>query len=668
MKRTFLLPLVLWMASVAAWAQQRYVIYPVPQQQELVGATASVTDVVNIVAEEGIDKATIDRAREVLTERGCSVVLTNRINKKVSNLLLGINGSQGIADREADRLKLSRSVFSEPKFDRHVVSLSAGKRGRAQLLVVGETTDAVFCGLATVEQMLDNGRNDLACVRFYDYADQRSRGVIEGYYGVPYNAEVTKDLFRFMARYKMNTYMYGAKSDPYHTRYWGDPYPTTITPEQKKIGYLTQDMLRDIVGVAHQSKVNFIWAIHPGTAFTNPASEDVIQRIMTKFGYMYDLGVRQFGLFVDDVGVPSDDPTLRLNAQRVTELQNAIDSRWNRAGQAPADTVKPLQFVPQLYAFSWVKPEAAERFFKSLSVTPHKVDIYITGRNVWSVPNSTDLAMANGWLGRETAWWWNYPCNDNDVTKLFPMDMYTNFRDEKHIQNDARLERELRGTQTLISNPMQQGEASKIALFSIGDYAWNNQAFEPEESWLASLSAVVGRDHAQALRRVAPNLRYYGSKVRLGDLIGELVHAVSKNEEFDEMNRERMERGEEILYYKIPEPYGPVEEEIAQLLEDCQSLATMKESIRESDRLFYEDIRPWLTKLHDMLHVANDLLSEKEVQMPDFENSPDYQFEILSGLGDGIKLSVQTAEPSAEVLRPFIRWLVEQREKRKNYE
>lgn len=641
MKRTFLLPLVLWMASVAAWAQQRYVIYPVPQQQELVGATASVTDVVNIVAEEGIDKATIDRAREVLTERGCSVVLTNRINKKVSNLLLGINGSQGIADRETDRLKLSRSVFSEPKFDRHVVSLSAGKRGRAQLLVVGETTDAVFCGLATVEQMLDNGRSNLACVRFYDYADQRSRGVIEGYYGVPYNAEVTKDLFRFMARYKMNTYMYGAKSDPYHTRYWGDPYPTTITPEQKKIGYLTQNMLRDIVGVAHQSKVNFIWAIHPGTAFTNPASEDVIQRIMTKFGYMYDLGVRQFGLFVDDVGVPNDDPTLRLNAQRVTELQNAIDNRWNKAGQAPADTVKPLQFVPQLYAFSWVKPEAAERFFQSLSHTPRKVDIYITGRAVWTVPNTKDLSTANGWLGRETAWWWNYPCNDNDVTKLFPMDMYTNFRDEKHIQNDARMESELHGTQTLISNPMQQGEASKIALFSIADYAWNNHAFDNQQSWLASLPAVVGKDKAEALRRVAPYLRYYDE-----DALGKLVNDYKQS----------VEQGS-------PRPEALLKE-LDEVERACRELDKLSRSANESHRLFYEDIRPWLTKLETMLQLTKGMLKHQEGKgNADLENNEAYKFEILSGLGEDIKLSVQTAEPCAKVLRPFIDWLKEQREK-----
>ena len=509
------------------------------------------------------------------------------------------------------------------------------------MLIVGETTDAVFCGLATVEQMLDQHREALPCVRFYDYADIRTRGVIEGYYGVPYNAEVTKDLFRFMARYKLNTYMYGAKSDPYHTRFWGDAYPATITPEQERIGYLTQSMLRDIVSVAHASKVNFIWAIHPGTAFTKAESTDVIDRIMTKFGSMYDLGVRQFGLFVDDVGVPTDAPTLKLNADRVSALQNRIDSRWNRLGAAPADTVKALQFVPQLYAFSWVKPEVGSQFFQSLSSTPSKVDIYITGRNVWSVPNSEDLATANGWLGRETAWWWNYPCNDNDVTKLFPADTYTNFRDEKHIDNNARMEPALKGTNTLIANPMQQGEASKIALFSLADYAWNTAAFDNMQSWQASLPAVVGKENADALRRVVPYLRYFDEEA-LGRLVDDYKQSVEQGSS----------RPEALL------------KELEAVEKACHKLDGLSRSGDAGHRLFYEDIRPWLSKLEAMLQLTIVMLKNQNATGDaDFENDKAFQFEILSGLGDDISLSVQTAEPSARVLRPFIDWLKEHRKK-----
>ena len=639
MKRFALLLLVLWMAGCSAPAQQSYEIYPVPQSQQLTEGRARITDRVNIVAQPGIDDATIERACQVLADKGIATSVSQQAEDKMTNLLLGINGSGDAADTEADRQQLDRTIFGLPKYDRHIISLTADSRGRAQLLIVGEHTDAVFCGLATLEQMLDRGTRALPCVRFYDYADMRSRGVIEGYYGVPYNAEVTKDLFRFMARYKMNTYMYGAKSDPYHTRYWDEPYPETLTAEQQRIGYLSQDMLRDIVTVAHASKVNFIWAIHPGNDFTDPRSKDVIDRIISKFQSMYDLGVRQFGVFVDDVGVPYDRPSQQLSADRLTQLQNSVDQRWNsNPAAAPADMVKPLQFVPQLYAYSWTTKERAQGFFESLAGTPAKVDIYITGAAVWTVPNSRDLELVSGWLGRDVAWWWNYPCNDNDMTKLFPMDMYTNFHDETNIANDARMEPALKGAATLIANPMQQGEVSKIALFSMGDYAWNNAAFDNTKSWHASLAAVAGPQRAEALGRVLPYIRYYDE-----DSLAALV---------DEYKRS-VEAG-------TPAP-EPLAGELAQVLDACRVVDGFAESDSESDRLFHEDIRPWLAKLETMLQMTLDLLEGKDVSgYPDLESGEAFQFEVLTGMGKGIALGVKTAEPSARVLRPFIDWLKQQ--------
>lgn len=134
----------------------------------------------------------------------------------------------------AAELGLSLDVLSkEGKFDRHIVSLTDGGQGTARLLVLGENTDATFCGLASLEQMLDNGIADLETVTINDYADLKERGIIEGFYGKPYSSSVRKDLLRFMMRYKMNCYVYGPKSDPYHSGKWGEPYPTELTESQK---------------------------------------------------------------------------------------------------------------------------------------------------------------------------------------------------------------------------------------------------------------------------------------------------------------------------------------------------------------------------------------------------------------------------------------------------
>lgn len=637
MKNT-LITILSALISVGAWAQGNpYGIYPVPHSTQQTGLTASLTDSVSIIAEEGIDQYTIDRAVQVLQEHG----------KTPSNSLPSMNE---VEDCAVLRLSVQASLASPGKFDRHNISIKRQEEtGLAEITIVGENTDATFYGLASLEQILDANPDVIVCGEIQDYADVKNRGIIEGYYGVPYSAEVSQDLFRFMARYKMNMYMYGAKSDPYHSQKWADPYPTSITSEQRKLGYLSQSMLRNITKTAHQCKVNFIWAIHPGSAFTNSSNTTVVSKIMTKFQNMYKLGVRQFGLCVDDVGIPTDEAVQKLNADRMTELQNLIDQKWNVEGAAPEDTVKPLNVVPQLYNFSQSDETNRQKFYAALSETPAKVDIYITGTRTWSVPNSSDLQKGKNYLGREVSWWWNYPCNDQDVTKLFPMDTYTNFSIHRRIDGASRLEANLQNAQTILINPMQQGEVSKIALFSVGNYTWNTAAFDNMASWEAALPAVVGEEHAAALRLLAPYLSYYDTSV-FASLASRFQTALNKGN-------------------------APTQEMLTEaqaILDACADLKTLKTSSRESDKLFYNDVSPWLLKLEAMAQEIMKL-SELVVSPNDdakwesFVKEKNYvdglatdnrfAYNILTGMGSSIRLSTQYTEPAAEAMMPFLEWL-----------
>lgn len=636
-----------------------YDIFPKPQKTVLYQEDGlcffepAVT--VNIVAEAGVDEITVNRARQVISDKGLKIKISESYDGECCNLILGLYGSGGVADKMSDDLKIDKSIFKydrrDEMYDRHILCLtnkagvekieSNNVRGgiKAQVIILGENTDAVFYALASLEQILQ--KKAWIKTTIYDYADVKHRGVIEGYYGVPYSAEVTKDLFRFMARYKLNTYMYGAKSDPYHSRYWSEPYPTSITPEQEKVGYLTQEMMKEITAVARECKVDFIWAIHPGKAFADPENKDIIQRIMGKFESMYNLGVRQFGVFVDDVGVPSDLAVLKLCADNLTALQNAIDEKWNRPGTPAEDMVKPLHYVPQLYAYSWVSDEKAKAFFETLKPVPEKVNIYITGANVWSVPNNEDLQKVYGWLGKGTSWWWNYLCNDSDVTKLFIADMYTNFRDETHIFSTSAAEENL-SLKTLIVNPMQQGELSKIGLFSTADYSWNTAAFNNYRSWEAAVRAVGGSallaDLSEDLFNVIPALRYYDN---------------DKFEYLITRYKQSVEKGK-------PAP-GSLIAELKKVNASCSRIENnLVLSSKLSDALFYADLSPWLLKVKAMTEEAIGLLEGKNPAPVDYENDPRFRFEILGGMGEHIKMAERTAEPSAKCLLPFIYWLREQ--------
>ena len=653
MKRHILLAILLLVAPVAAlYADAVYTIYPIPHSQKALKGKTSFTDRVTIVADPSVDRITIDRAVQVLADKGISAAAASKADPKTSNVYLAVGGSKGVADKYASKIGLDkRPLTVAGKFDRHVLQLKDNK-SRAELIVVGENTDAVFCGLASLEQILDCGTKDLQTVLIEDYADIRCRGVVEGYYGLPYNADVTKDLFRFMARYKMNTYLYGAKSDPYHIQKWAEPYPDSISALEKKVGMLTSEMLRDMVKVSHENKVNFIWAVHPGQSFIDPDDDGVVDRIMAKYQIMYDLGLRQFGIFVDDVGVPYDIPTLKVNTARLSAVQSAVEERWNKNYSSPADTVKPVNFVPQLYAYSWPDAERRTRYYTELGKAHPQCLIYITGAEVWTVPNSADLKLVSTELGgRHIAWWWNYPCNDNDMTKLFVSDTYTNFADERWIKNDATLPKQLDGAGALLSNPMQQGEASKIALFGLGDYAWNNAAFDNIPNYKAAVKAVVGCCKASDFEYLVQYLRYYDRESPMAAL---------------------------VEAYKADGKSAPIIDEMTRLLKACNSIEQMACSGNVSDSLFVEDIRPWLNRLSNMAFLTIQMLDQIDLKasgkqtetdcvlaaklrksVTELDSSSNSELNVFENMVGEIRLLTINAESSAIVFRPFLDYLAQ---------
>ncbi len=631
---------------ISLFADQVYTIYPIPQEQKTVTGKVSLSSTVNVVCDDDIDSYTKDRLSEILQEKGITATFSSEEATGQTNVYLAVAGSNGPADLKATSAGIDRSVLAQTgKFDRHIVSLTANGNN-ACLIVLGENTDAVFYGLASFEQMLDGGTTNLQCVTINDYADQQSRGLVEGYYGYPYSLEVKKDLMKFMARYKLNTYLYGAKSDPYHSGYWEDPYPTTITETQEKNGWLTQDMFKELTDQAHASKVNFIWAIHPGL---NTKTDENVSQVFGKFQKMYDLGVRQFAVFTDDVGVESSSEFPKYT-YFFTKLQNKIDETYNVNYTSPADTVKPLHFVPHIYAVNFANAATRKTYFNELSKLPEKIVVYTTGGGVWSVPNSSDLLTIKNDLGRDLAWWWNYPCNDNADSQIFPSDMYTNFYDMPSVSSSATLPTKLNNGKGILSNPMQQGEISKIALFSVADYAWNNAAFNNKESWNNALPAVIGSEYLEAFKTLAPYLRYNDPS--------DLTTAINK---FKTSLQKGQATGTDL------------ETKMNEIIEATNKLAEMANSDSESDRLFYNDLKPWNLLLHDMAEIfstynsalnTEDVSAKWQTYLSARKNAEalatdaKYEVETLEGMGVSPAVGVRPADASANSLKPFVStWL-----------
>lgn len=330
------------------------------------------------------------------------------------------------------------------------------------IVVAGADRRGFFYGVQTLVQLIALPK--LPLVEVTDYPDVPYRGVVEGFYGVPWSREARLSQLDFYGRNKMNIYIYGPKDDPYHSSpNWRKPYPAQEA-----------EQLKELVECARRNEVLFYWAIHPGKDIRwNTEDRDLL---MEKFESMYRLGIRAFAVFFDDI---SGEGT---SAEKQVELLNDI---YHNFVKVKGD-VAPLLMCPTEYNRLWTKLEGG--YLATLGGKLHPdIGILWTGDKVVACIDKPTMQFVNPLLKRKAFIWWNFPVSDYVRDRLLLGAVYGNGTD---IDDDIS---------AFISNPMEHAEASKIALFSIADYAWNMDAYKSDASWRRAVRYLMP-GHAAALQ------------------------------------------------------------------------------------------------------------------------------------------------------------------------
>lgn len=328
--------------------------------------------------------------------------------------------------------------------------------------IVGYDDTGVFYGIQTLRQVLEspisqNGKT-VPCLEVNDYPVFPYRGIVEGFYGTPWSHKVRLSLIDFYGRYKLNTYVYGPKDDPYHSSpNWRKPYPADQARN-----------IHELVEACNKNRVEFVWAIHPGKDIK--WNEEDYNNLKHKFDLMYQLGVRSFAIFFDDISGEGTNPAKQV------ELLNRLTKEFVKV----KGDVSPLIICPTDYSRAWANPTPEG----SLSVYGRTLDpsvrVFWTGDVVCSDITRSTLAWVNSRIKRPALVWWNYPVTDYVRHIVLQGPVYG-------LENTITAG-EMTG---LLSNPMEHGEASKLALYSVADYAWNPTAYNALDSWERGLAAMA---------------------------------------------------------------------------------------------------------------------------------------------------------------------------------
>lgn len=323
-----------------------------------------------------------------------------------------------------------------------------------EIVLAGNDERGTYYALQTFAQLLKDGK--LPEVEIKDYPSVRYRGVVEGFYGTPWSHQARLSQLKFYGKNKMNTYIYGPKDDPYHSApNWRLPYPDKEAAQ-----------LQELVAVANENEVDFVWAIHPGQDIKwNQEDRDLL---LSKFEKMYQLGVRSFAVFFDDISGEGTNP------QKQAELLNYIDENF---AQTKPD-VNQLVMCPTEYNKSWSNPNGNYLTTLGEKLNP-SVQIMWTGDRVISDITRDGMAWINERIKRPAYIWWNFPVSDYVRDHLLLGPVYG---------NDTTIAKEMSG---FVTNPMEHAESSKIAIYSVASYAWNPAKYDTWQTWKDAIRTIL---------------------------------------------------------------------------------------------------------------------------------------------------------------------------------
>lgn len=322
-----------------------------------------------------------------------------------------------------------------------------------------------FYAVQTLARMIETD-GKLTCGTVLDWPDVLHRGVVEGYYGRPWTPDARLSQFDFYGKYKINTYIYGPKDDPYHHARWWEPYPKE-----------TADLLKKQIKAAHDNYVDFVWAAHVGSIITNPNnSAENMKKLVDKFELMYALGVRSFGVFFDDI--------FEHNANLQADVCNYVVENF----VSRKKDVTPLIMCPSQYNKGWSGGDYLDILGNKLHPS---IRVMWTGNSVCTDITEDTVDWISKRIKRPPYIWWNWPVVDYCASALL-------------LGRTYGLAKENKGKYAgLVSNPMDKPEASKIALFGVADYCWNIDSFNSEKSWKAGIKQLYPKKYASAMQVLA---------------------------------------------------------------------------------------------------------------------------------------------------------------------
>lgn len=224
--------------------------------------------------------------------------------------------------------------------------------------------------------------------------------------------------------------------------------------------------------------------------------------------------------------------------------------------------VAPLVVCPTDYSQLWAKPGPDGPLAIYGNELDPEVQVFWTGAVVCSDLTKETLDFVDSRIKRPAYYWWNFPVTDYARHIIMQGPTYgleTDITDKM--------------TSGVLSNPMEHGEASKLALYGVADYNWNVADYNAIDNWERGLVDLTPEAH-EAYRTFA-------------------IHSCDtetgyRRAESWETNTFRLADYSDKAYNDLYAEFDRVEKTMSTMERDCKNPLLMKE------------LKPWLVEFEKL--------------------------------------------------------------------
>lgn len=281
-------------------------------------------------------------------------------------------------------------------------------------------------------------------------------GIVEGFYGRPWNAGQRHRLFGWMRSCGLNSYIYAPKADLKHRSFWRELYDDV---ESAELAALIRD--------CHQHGLQFFYSISPGLDIVC-SSENDREALHSKLSQAMELGCRNFAVLFDDI--PAD-----LSAEDIVRFASLAEAHCHVTNEAAGfirdrSSESRVIFCPTPYCRQMAQnepdylPTLGDRLAED-------IEIFWTGPEIVSKTISVDsIRELKQEIRRKPLIWDNLHANDYDLRRLY-LGPYSG--------RPLELRAEVSG---ILLNPNCQFEANYVPINTFGAFLSSDSRWNPQEA------------------------------------------------------------------------------------------------------------------------------------------------------------------------------------------